>query len=115
MTGLCEVVITAPDTAWLVELTRRLVTDRLCASGQTIERIRSIYQWRGEVHDVPEARVALRTRVDLVPAIIGRVRAEHPYVVPSIVALPILDGNPDYLDWIRNETRPLTTPATEQP
>lgn len=105
MTEPCEVVITAPDTDWLIEFTRRLVGARLCASGQTIETIRSIYQWRGEVRDAREARVALRTRTDLVETIVQRVKDEHPYEVPSVIALPIIGGNPDYLDWIRTETQ----------
>ncbi len=39
---VCEVVITAPDPDWLVEFTRRLVTDRLCASGHNFQPIRTI-------------------------------------------------------------------------
>jgi hypothetical protein len=38
---VCEVIITAPDPAWLVEFTRRLVTDRLCASGHNVRRRRA--------------------------------------------------------------------------
>ena len=39
---VCEVIITAPDPDWLVEFTRRLVTDRLCASGHNFAPIRTI-------------------------------------------------------------------------
>ena len=49
MTDICEVVITAPDTEWLVAFTRRLVEDHLRAGGHHIERIRSVYRWRGEL------------------------------------------------------------------
>ena len=101
---VCEVVITAPDADWLAEFTRRLVADRLCASGQQVAPIRSHYWWRGELHDEQEARVALHTRASLVPAIIERTRREHPYEVPCVVALPIVVGNPDYLAWITTET-----------
>ena len=59
---VCEVIITAPDPDWLVEFTRRLVTDRLCASGHNFQPIRTIYRWQGQVHDKTEGRVALRTR-----------------------------------------------------
>jgi hypothetical protein len=30
----------------------------------------------------------------------------HPYEVPSVIAVPILDGSPAYLEWIRSETGP---------
>jgi len=105
MDEVCEVVITAPDPEWLIEFTRRLVIDRLCASGHNFAPIRTIYRWQGEVHDATEGRVALRTRRSLVPEIIARTRHEHPYRVPSVVALPILDGNPEYIEWILAETK----------
>lgn len=34
-----------------------------------------------------------------------RVKALHGYRVPCVVALPILDGNPGYLEWLGAETR----------
>lgn len=102
---LCEVIISAPEAEWLVGFTRSLVEDRLCASGQHTVPIRSIYRWKGEIYDKPEARVALRTRAGLVPEIVRRTRAEHPYEVASVVALGLIDGNPDYLEWMRDQTR----------
>jgi periplasmic divalent cation tolerance protein len=104
MTDICEVVITAPDAEWLAEFTRRLVEDRLCASGHLIEQIRSVYRWQGDIYDKPEARVALKTRNALLPNIIERVNAEHPYEVPSVIALSIVGANPSYERWIIEET-----------
>ncbi len=45
--AICEVVITADDEDWLLELTRALVRDRLVACGQHITPVRSIYRWQG--------------------------------------------------------------------
>lgn len=104
MSDVVEVVITAADPSWLAGFTRRLVDDRLAACGQQIAAIRSIYRWDGEVHDDPEARVALHTRASLVDRIVERANAEHPYDVPCVLALPVVTGNPAYLDWVRRET-----------
>ena len=101
----CEVVVTAADADWLAGFTRRLVSDRLAACGHVVERIRSVYRWDGAVQDEPEARVALHTRTALVPEIVARADAEHPYEVPCVLALPVAAGNPAYLDWVRAETR----------
>jgi periplasmic divalent cation tolerance protein len=49
--------------------------------------------------------VGLHTRRSLVPAIVARTADGHPYDVPCVIALPVVDGNPDYLAWIRAETR----------
>jgi periplasmic divalent cation tolerance protein len=101
----CEVVVTAADADWLAGFTHRLVSDRLAACGHVVERIRSVYRWDGVVQDEPEARVALHTRTALVPEIVARADAEHPYEVPCVLALPVAAGNPAYLDWVRAETR----------
>ena len=101
----CEVVITADDADWLAGFTRRLVEDRLAACGHTVAAVRSIYRWEGAVQDDAEARVALHTRASHVPALVDRTNAEHPYDVPCVIALPILSGNPAYLEWISASTR----------
>ncbi|MEV6845282.1 divalent-cation tolerance protein CutA [Actinoplanes sp. NPDC051411] len=101
---ICEVVITAADPSWLAAFTTRLVEDRLAACGQQVAAIRSIYRWDGAVQDDPEARVALHTRLALVDRIVERANTEHPYDVPCVLALPVVGGNPAYLDWVRQET-----------
>ena len=98
-------MVTAADADQLAVITRTLVEERLAACGHQIAAIRSVYRWDGAVRDEPEARVALHTRSALVPAIVERTRELHPYDVPCVIALPIADGNPEYLRWIAAETR----------
>ena len=104
-TEFCEVVVTAADAEWLAGYTRTLIEERLAACGHNLTPIRSLYRWEGAVQDEAEARVALHTRTALVPAIVERTRELHPYDVPCVIALPIADGNPEYLRWIAAETR----------
>jgi periplasmic divalent cation tolerance protein len=101
---ICEVIIIADDGDWLINFTRSLVQDRLVACGQQIAPIRASYRWDGEIQDAQEIRVALHTRASLVPAIVDRTRREHPYEVPCVLALPVQAGNPDYLEWVIEET-----------
>ena len=102
---LCEVIVTAPDGTWLEDLCRQLVSNRLASSAHVIHNVRSIYRWQGSVHETIEARAFLRSRTSLVEALTAYVVERHPYDVPNVTALPIVAGNPDYLDWIRTETR----------
>lgn len=103
-TEICEIIITADNADWLVDFTRRLVNDRLAACGHNIASIRSIYRWDGAVQDDAEARVALHTRLSLVQRIVERANDEHPYDVPCVIALPVVAGNPAYIEWVLNET-----------
>ncbi|GAA1872121.1 divalent-cation tolerance protein CutA [Pseudonocardia tropica] len=102
---LCEVVVTAPDPEWLYEFARSLVADRLASNAHNFEPVRSAYRWDGELRERTEGRVALHTRRSLVARIVERAEKDHPYMVPSVSARPIYDGNPRYLEWIAAETR----------
>lgn len=99
----CEVILTAPDRQWLLDLTRDLVADRLAASTHNID-IRTVYRWDGEVHEAPEARCMIRTRRSLIDISTARARQRHPYILPSVTAVPLLGGNADYVAWILAET-----------
>ncbi|MGH3326494.1 MAG: divalent-cation tolerance protein CutA [Streptomycetales bacterium] len=96
--------MTAPEPDWLLEFTRQLVDEGLCASAHNFTPIHSIYRWQGQVHDRPEGRASLHTRTALLPEIVARAKETHPYQVPSISTRPIEDGNPDYLQWVRDQT-----------
>jgi periplasmic divalent cation tolerance protein len=109
---VCEVIITAGDADWLAGFTRSLVQDRLAACGQNIAVIRSIYRWDDKVQDESEARVALHTRRSLVPAIVSRTDQVHPYDLPCVIALPVIDGHPAYLNWVLAETAQPNTAHT---
>jgi periplasmic divalent cation tolerance protein len=98
---LCEVIVTAPDGAWLEDLCRQLVTKHLASSAHVIHNVHSIYRWQAAIHEIKEARAFLRSRTSLLDALIACVIERHPYDVPNVTALPITGGNPDYLDWIR--------------
>ncbi|THV27146.1 divalent-cation tolerance protein CutA [Glycomyces paridis] len=102
---MCEVVITAPDAGWLREFTRRLVAERLAACGHNLAEIRSIYRWDGSVQEETEARVMLHTRQSLVAEIVAATNREHPYDVPCVLSMPVVEANPDYQAWVVAETR----------
>ncbi|MEU6696948.1 divalent-cation tolerance protein CutA [Pseudonocardia sp. NPDC046786] len=77
---------------------------RLASSVHNFTPVQSTYCWQGEIHDRTEGRASLHTRRALIPAIVKRAIAAHPYQVPGISARPIVDGNAEYLDWIAEQT-----------
>ena len=101
------VYITAGSQDEAARLGRLLVEARLAACANVIGPIRSFYWWDGAVQEDAEAALVLKTRADLVEALIAKVKDEHSYDCPCVVALPIETGNADFLAWIDAETRPL--------
>lgn len=105
MTEICEVVVTGDDVESLISMTKELISRRLVACGQHVSTIRSVYRWDGKLNDDTEARVMLHTRQELVSCLIDVIKAEHSYDVPCILATPIQEANPDYVQWVYDETR----------
>ena len=82
-----------------------LVANRLAACVNIIDQMNSIYRWDGEIHYGSEVVMIAKTLSSRVPELIEIVKANHSYECPCIVTLPILSGNPDFLDWIAREVK----------
>lgn len=83
---------------------RAAVEKRLAACANLLPGIRSIYRWRGAIEEAEEVVLILKTREERVGQLVDLVREMHSYDCPCVVALPIAAGNPDYLQWIGQQT-----------
>ncbi len=99
------VLVTTPDADVAAELAKALVAEKLVACVNILPGLRSIYAWEGKVCDAREVLCAMKTRRALFAAVRERVAALHPYEVPEIIALPLVEGSAPYLAWLRDETR----------
>ncbi|WP_243546100.1 divalent-cation tolerance protein CutA [Pseudodesulfovibrio tunisiensis] len=82
-----------------------LVERRLAACVNVIPGMESLYWWNGQVQHGSEAVLIAKTRSALVAELVEAVKAVHPHEVPCIVSMRIEGGNPDFLTWIREETK----------
>ena len=83
---------------------RALVEDRLAACVNIVAPVESIYRWEGKLVEATEAVLVAKSRDVLVERLTARVKELHSYSVPCVVALPIVQGNADFLRWIGEET-----------
>lgn len=65
----------------------------------------SLYHWKGKIERTNEIHLTIKTKDELYPEVEKIIRDNHSYEVPQIVKLPITDGLPAYLGWIREETK----------
>jgi periplasmic divalent cation tolerance protein len=100
------VYMTAKDEAEARAVGEALVRQRLVACVNILPRMTSLFWWDGGVQDEQEVAFVAKTAADRVPEVVDAVRSLHSYDVPCVVAWPLADGHPDFLDWIREETRP---------
>src|SRR5690606_14496332 len=81
-----------------------LVGRRLAACVNIYPGVRSVYEWKGELHTDEEAVAFIKTRRELASEVMEAARRLHPYELPALLMLPVLDGNEDYLAWARAQT-----------
>ena len=79
---------------------RALVEGRLAACVNIVGGVRSVYTWKGEVAEEDERLLLIKTEARLVEQVRRKIRDVHSYEVPEMIALPILEGDADYLRWL---------------
>lgn len=89
-------------------IARTLIEKRLAACVQIVAPVKSVYRWKGNIETVQEWLCLIKTTGDLFQQVSQTIRAIHPYETPEIIAIPIIDGSPDYLCWIQDSTNANT-------
>lgn len=80
-----------------------LVERKIAACAQIAGPIISIYRWKGKIETAEEWQCVIKSRKNLYDEIEKAIRAVHTYEVPEIIAVPIVAGSVDYLEWIDSE------------
>lgn len=99
------VITTLPDQDAARQLARQLVEARLAACVNVLAPCTSVYRWEARVREDVETTLLIKTSADCYAALETFLLQNHPYELPEIVALPVVQGLPGYLDWVRAETR----------
>ena len=99
------VYITTGNLEEARDIGQKIVSERLAAGVNIIDKAHSMYWWAGKLQNEREVIVIAKTKDRLVPELTARVKSIHSYACPCIVSLPIKNGNRAFLDWVRNETK----------
>jgi periplasmic divalent cation tolerance protein len=100
------ILITVPSTEVGKQIANELLEKKLAACVNIFPAFHSIYRWQGKIITDEEVLLLVKTRRELVAdLVIPAVKEIHPYEVPEIIALPVMEGSKSYLDWIQEETQ----------
>mgnify|MGYP000016906511 CR=1 FL=1 len=87
------------------EIAKKIIENKLAACVNVVNGINSIYWWKGEINEDEEELLIIKTKKTIINELITFIKSIHPYSVPEIIALDIIDGNIDYLNWIEENVK----------
>ena len=107
MSEHCVIFITAGSKEEAEKISRGLVESKLAFCVSTLPKVKSTYYWEDKIHVDKEFLLIVKTRQDQYEALETWVKNNHSYEVPEIIALPIEQGLPAYLngidDWVAKD------------
>jgi len=99
------VLSTVPTDHDPLTLARTLVEEQLVACVNILPAMQSVYRWEGKVEQASEHQLVMKTTRERVEALEARLGDLHPYDVPELLVLPIVDGGEPYLKWLTESVR----------
>lgn len=119
MSGYCVVYVTTPNEEvakkivhGLVDILSLLVLilitqtnhfqvkRKLAAGANIIPKITSIYEWEDKITEDSEVLMIIKTKTYKLGQLTTFVKANNPYLVPEVLAVPIIKGSGSCLHWI---------------
>ena len=94
------ILITSDSVEEADHIARVLLEEKKVACVNIVRGIDSYFWWEEKIDTARENLLIAKTKSSLLPEILEVVRKVHSYDVPEVIALPIIGGNQDYLDWI---------------
>ncbi len=76
---------------------------RFAGCVQIVANVKSRYWWDGRIEESQEFLLIIKTTAEQFEKVERTIKGVHSYDVPEIVALPIVRGSKDYLDWLKGE------------
>lgn len=86
-----------------LKIAKVLVEAHLAACVNIIPRVTSVYEWKEEICEEEEVLLVIKTHQNRLEELKATLVELHPYEVPELIVMPIIDGLPDYLNWLTNK------------
>ncbi len=94
------ILITCANRKEAEQIARHLVIQKLVACVNIVDKIKSLFWWQQKIDSASEVLLIAKSKKILMSRIINAVKSQHSYQVPEVIALPIVAGNKDYINWI---------------
>jgi periplasmic divalent cation tolerance protein len=99
------VFVTASTKKEAQKIANTLLKKKLCACVNMIDGIKSLFHWEGKIDSAEETLLVIKTKKSAYTKLEKAVKSVHSYSTPEIIALPIISGSRDYLNWIQKTVK----------
>jgi len=82
-----------------------LIEKQLAACVNITAPVTSVYRWKGVVEEAREWLLIVKSRRARFDQLRAALESAHSYELPEVLAIPVLDGSPNYLAWVDGETQ----------
>lgn len=103
--GTILIMVACSSTGEAGKIKKQLLEKKRSACVNILPGMKSSFWWKDKIDSCPEVLLLVKTKKNLLKEVIALVKRIHSYEVPEIIALPIIGGNKDYLDWIDGSVR----------
>ncbi len=97
------VLVTVSNSEEAHRIANELLNRRKAACVNIVPEVSSLFWWQGKLDSAHENLLIIKTKTSLLNEIVTLVNQIHSYDVPEIIALPIVGGNQNYLEWVGRE------------
>ena len=97
--------ITTPTAEEAQRIAEVLLKQRKAACVNIMPRVSSLFWWQDKIDSAQESLLIAKTKASQLNELVRLVKEIHSYDIPEIIALPIIGGNQDYLEWIGKEVK----------
>jgi len=101
-----QVLVSCETSEQAKKMVDSLLNDQMIACAQLVPKIESFYRWQGQIETSKEILLLLKTKATQFEAIEQRIKSLHSYKTPEIIAVPIVNGSNEYLNWINEQIKP---------
>jgi periplasmic divalent cation tolerance protein len=105
MTDKIVVLTTCANEEEAGKLARLLVDQHLAACVSVVPGLRSVYRWKGALESAEECLLLIKSSRALLDELVAVLEQAHSYEVPEVLALPVVGGAINYLNWLESNIR----------
>lgn len=94
------IFMTATSKSEARRIVKNLLEKRIIACANIYSPVESYFWWQGKIDKANEVLVLLKSDQRLFTKLSKAIKEMHSYDVPEILAVPVLEGFPRYLEWL---------------